>query len=309
MNQPACLLTGASGFLGRYLNSGLASAGYAVTGLCRRRPDCGSWVEASLTSLEANALEDARYELVVHAAGLAHFTPRTTAEQRLFHLVNTQGLRNLLDALSRQPARPKRFVLISTVAVYGRTGGELLDEITPLQASDPYGSSKLAAERLVLDWAENAGVRVCILRLPLVFGENPPGNLGAMSEAIRRGRYAGIRPGKARRSVVSASDVAAIVPRAAELGGVFHLTDGAHPSFRELELAFARSHGVRPPHALPQGLARLCARAGDALQMLGGDRVPLNTSRFEKMTSTLTFDDRRARTTLGWNPTPVLSLI
>lgn len=306
MNGARCLLTGASGFLGRYLVEGLQQAGFHVTGLSRRPVPGIDSTRADLTRAGSFDLRPGPYQLVVHAAGLAHDPSRPKAD---FFNVNTGGARNLLRALDRLPQPPESFVLISTVAVYGRAQGELLSEDTDIGACDPYGASKAEAENFTLEWAKDRKIRLAILRLPLVYGKNPPGNLGAMSGAIRRGRYAGIRPGTARRSVVWARDVAAIVPRAAREGGIYHLTDGQHPSFRQFEEAYAASYGLRPPPSLPRAAARLIALAGDPLSAILGARVPLTSGRFKKMTSTLTFSDERARACLGWQPSRVLSLI
>lgn len=301
-----CLVTGASGFLGRYLVEGLQQAGYQVTGLGRRSLPGVGWVAGDLTRPLAFDPGERAFQLVVHAAGLAHATSRPGKD---FFRVNAEGTRNLLLALDRLPSLPESFVLISTVAVYGRLCGESLSEDTASGARDPYGASKAAAETITREWAKIRKIRVTILRLPLVYGENPPGNLGAMSTAIRRGRYAGIRPGTARRSVVWARDVASILPRAAGTGGIYHLTDGEHPSFRQFEEAYAARYGIEPPPVLPRAAARLIAWAGDPLTSILGARVPLNSDRFRKMTSTLTFADDHARARLGWQPTRVLTLI
>src|SRR5690606_7779589 len=145
-----------------------------------------------------------------------------------------RGTEHLLAALERQARLPEAFVLVSTVAVYGREAGEGLTEATPREAEDPYGLSKRQAEDAVQAWGARHGVRVGIVRLPLVAGTGAPGNLGAMVQAIRRGRYLGIGDGSARRSVVLAADVARVLPAVAERGGTYNLTDGRHPSFAEI---------------------------------------------------------------------------
>lgn len=303
------LVTGGSGFLGRHLVAGLHEAGVEVTALGRGEQEFSGWIRADLTRPETLQLGRRPYHAVVHAAGLAHIAPRSREDSQRFFAVNARGTQHLLAALDRLPQAPEGFVLISTVAVYGRTAGELLNESTPAEAKDPYGASKIETERLVREWADARGVCCAVLRLPLVFGEDPPGNLGALSSAIRRRRYAGIRPGTARRSIVWARNVAGIIPRAAKTSGIYHLTDGEHPTLRQLELAYAAKYGVSAPPSLPRAAARLVAWAGDPLTALLGDRVPLNSRRFEKMTCTLTFSDDLARARLGWNPDRVLPLI
>ena len=111
------------------------------------------------------------------------------------------------------------------------------------------------------------------------------------------------------RSMVLASDVSRILPKVADAGGIFHLTDGHHPSFAEMELALAIAMGMRIPRRLPLGLARAGARFGDAIQRLTGLRVPLNTRTLTKMVSTLTFSDQRAREVIGWEPSRVLDRV
>lgn len=245
------------------------------------------------------------FDWVFHMAGLAHVVPRNEAQRQLFHTVNVEGTLRLLAALERAPRLPESFVLASSVAVYGAEKGERLDETTPCNASDAYGRSKIEAEKAVLAWGARTGVRVGIVRLPLVVGANPPGNLGRMVRAIERGRYLRIGRGAARRSVVLATDVAEVLPRLAAQGGTYNLTDGHHPSFAELEEAIARALNARRPLGISQTVASALARLGDLIGALGAP-APFDSQSLKKMTSTLTFDDARARSELQWNPRPAV---
>jgi nucleoside-diphosphate-sugar epimerase len=127
-----------------------------------------------------------------------------------------------------------------------------------------------------------------------------------MIRAMRRGRYLGIGSGTARRSMVLAPDVAEILSEIGGKPGIFHLCDGYHPSFLELEAALAQSLKLRRPRRLPRPVARGGAYVGDFLQRLSGRRLPLNSRSYLKMTSTLTFSDERARRELNWHPSRVL---
>ena len=101
--------------------------------------------------------------------------------------------------------------------------------------------------------------------------------------------------------MVLAQDVAELVLRAAEAEGIYHLTDGGHPSFRELEEVICRHYQVALPKVLPLGWAKLLGKLGDILPFL-----PVNSGTIEKMTLDLTFDDGRARRELGWRPRRVV---
>jgi nucleoside-diphosphate-sugar epimerase len=299
------LVTGASGFFGAYVTRALAGAGCEVT-VCGRRPvSAYRFVPADLSAAAPEGL--GVFDDVYHVAGLAHLVPRTTAERESFYQVNREGTRRLLDALDASGRPPARFLLVSTVAVYGAAEGVLLDERAERRAADPYGQSKRQAEDLVMEWADRRGVRATIIRLPLVAGPGAPGNLRSMVNAIRSGRYRDIGGGRARRSVVMADEAAAILPRASAAGGVFHLTDGVHPSFAELSASLAGALGCRPAGSLPLWVGRSAAWTGDIAGRLTGRPMPINSRVLAKLTSTLTFSDECARRTLGWKPSSVLA--
>lgn len=303
-----CLLTGGAGFLGRMLAAGLRESGAEVLVADLRELPGFGFQPIDLTRPETLAWRGGRFALLVHAAGLAHTRPRTEAERQRFFEINAGGTARLLDSLAGE-LRPAMAVLVSTVSVYGRDEGELLDEETPLAAADPYGASKIEAERIFRGWAERHGVRWTILRLPLVWGEDPPGNLGAMIAAMRAGRYFGIGRGEARKSIVWGMDVARVLLRAAREGGLYHLTDGCHPTFREIEEAVAARLGLRPPRRLPRWIGWMTAAAGSMLRHALRLPVPLDLPTYSKMISTLTFSDHRARRCLGWQPWSVAQLI
>lgn len=295
------LVTGGSGFLGRHVLRSLISAGESVTVLARNPQGELPTVIADLGRGEVD-LGVRFFQQVFHLAGLAHRARWTAGEREGFFAVNLDGTKTLLGALERSLGLPEAFVFVSTVAVYGRVHGSLLDETTARLACDPYGRSKLQAEDEVLAWGARRGVRVSVVRLPLVAGPSAPGNLGRMVHAMASGRYLGVGHGEARRSLVRAADVAAVLPRIAVAGGVFHLTDGHHPSFAELEAALATALGRRPPWRVPMTVARALAAAGSEFERLSGRRALFDRSALVKMTSSLTFSDERARRLLGWAP-------
>lgn len=291
------LLTGASGFLGRQVRKVLEDKHLPFITAGRSNKDN---LQLDLTTPYTQKIPD-NITHIFHVAGLAHRVPRNEQQAHQFFDVNVKGTENLLAAIGH-PGQIKQFVYISSVAVYGKGEGEHLDESTPLNATDPYGKSKIAAEELVEKWCEEHKVPYYILRLPLLVGNHAPGNLGSMVKGIRTGRYARIGKGLARKSMVLAEDVAALMAAIQGPPGAYNLTDGEHPSFAELENKISSALGKRPPMALPMILLKAVAFAGDIL----GSWFPLNTSRLKKITSTLTFDDQRARQLLGWNPKRVV---
>jgi len=290
-----CLLTGGTGFLGCYISKTISENNILVS-LSRNSKQYSIGLDQKVPVFSE------KFDLVIHSAGKAHSVPKTSLEKQAFFEVNFLGTQNLLHGLEESQSLPKAFIFISSVAVYGRESGVNISENAPLLAKEPYGLSKIQAEQLVLDWCKRNNVICTILRLPLLAGANPLGNLGAMVKGIQKGYYFNIAGGNAKKSMVLAEDVARSIRKVSGIGGIYNLTDGYNPSFAELSNNISIQLGKGKPMNMPMWLARIIAKFGDLL----GSKAPLNTNKLKKITSELTFEDSKAREAFGWNPTHVL---
>ena len=242
-----------------------------------------------------------RYDIVLHAAGKAHIYPKTPEEVKSFYDINFEGTKNLCAALE-SVGTPRAFIFISTAGVYGIENGNYVTEDTPLLGEQPYQKSKIMAEEFLKGWCAKNGVILGILRPSLMVGHNAPGNLGAMVNGIRTGKYLSINHGKARKSLLMAEDIAHLVPLVAEKGGVYNVCDDEHPSFGQLEELIAKQLGKRKPISIPYWLAKCIAVFGDIV----GNWFPLNSQRLEKITLSDTLSNEKAKRELGWKPMGVL---
>ena len=285
------LLTGATGFLGKYLLSELDAQKIQVDTVGRNAENT---FQCDLAKDSLELPSDALYDMVVHNAGKAHFVPQNETEGKVFFDVNVGGTEKLLEAIMSLKNKPKCFVFVSTVAVYGLEVGENINETHSLNGISPYAKSKIEAEKLVQDWCLENQVNCVILRLPLVIGENAPGNLGAMERAIRKGYYFRLGTGNARRSMVNAADVAKLIPSLLNKDGIYNITDGLHRSFAEMDIFLAQKHGKRIKK-IPVWLGKLIAKVGDFIP-----GFPLNSYRLGKLEQSLTFNDDKARQELDW---------
>lgn len=288
------LLTGANGFLGKNIKNHLYKL-YDLKTLGRNNCD----YTIDLTSSEFTIKEN--FDLVIHAAGMAHFIPKNENDQKLFNDVNVVGTSKLLNSFNHNNY-PKFFVFISSVSVYGITNGELINENHSLQATDPYGVSKIYAENMIFNWCSNNNIICTIVRLPLIVGENPPGNLGALIKSIKQGYYFNISNNNAQKSMVLANDISKFIVNASQVGGIYNLTDGHHPKFFELAETISLHFGKTIKFNIPKFLVYFFAKIGD----LVGDKFPINSKKLNKIISNLTFDDTKARTSFGWSPNKVL---
>ncbi len=289
------LFTGGTGFLGNNAKPVLDQQ-YEVTTIGITDKD----------ELKANLAQDVpelpcRYDIVLHAAGKAHIYPKTPEEVQSFYDINYTGTMNLCKALEKVGV-PRAFIFISTAGVYGIENGNYVTEDTPLNGEQPYQKSKIMAEQFLEEWCKKNGVVLGILRPSLMVGHNAPGNLGAMVNGIKTGKYLSINHGKARKSLLMAEDIAHLVPLVAEKGGVYNVCDDTHPSFGQLEELIAKQLGKRKPISIPYWFAKCIALFGDVV----GSWFPLNSSRLEKIVLSDTLSNEKAKRELGWKPMSVL---
>lgn len=287
------LITGGNGFLGKSIIKAFEN-NCELYSLSRTDGNYKVSLEKEVPMFEQS------FDLVVHAAGKAHSFPKTEYESKQFYDINVTGTNNLLKGLVKKGV-PKQFVFISSVSVYGQEFGTGINENHQLEAKDAYGLSKIEAELLVNEWCDKHNVVCTILRLPLLVGKNPPGNLRAMIKAIDKGYYFNIAGGKAKKSMVLTKDVASLISVVAPVGGIYNLTDGIHPSFSELSSAISKKKYL----SLPLGLAKIFGRIGDLI----GDRALITSLKVKKITSDLTFDDSKARRLLNWKPESILNYL
>ena len=107
-----------------------------------------------------------RCEYVIHAAA---DTPNTTKDENQIWKSNYDGMKNLLSWCSSAGVR--HFINFSTISVYGAIDGQEIDESTPSINPDSYGASKLAAENLLQNYAQQNSRMSCLtIRLSGVVG-------------------------------------------------------------------------------------------------------------------------------------------
>src|SRR3954464_7863913 len=164
------LLTGSSGWLGRFLAPKLLAAGHTVIGL-DVAPGAHTHVVGSVADgIVINRIFAAHnVEAVIHAGAL-HKPDIARYPAQAFVDVNVTGTLNLLEAAAA--AGNDRFVFTSTTSLMisqalSRGGGPaawLTEDYGPLEPRNIYGVTKLAAEQLCRLAHRDHGMPVVILR-------------------------------------------------------------------------------------------------------------------------------------------------
>lgn len=121
------------------------------------------------------AIQEHRIDAVAHFAALIS-VPASISDPRAYWSVNLEGTRALLDAMVETGVT--RLVVSSTAAVYDHAAPMPLREDSPLAPATPYGTSKLAMEHLVADYARAYGLSATALRYFNAAGAEPDGSHG-----------------------------------------------------------------------------------------------------------------------------------
>jgi nucleoside-diphosphate-sugar epimerase len=208
MTSPIVALTGATGFIGKYLLGALALRGYQVRVLLRSPtalpPGCQNAVIGDLTRPINMSAALADVDTVIHSAAIAPAMTGAPAEDfRKLDAAATAAL-----ALAARRAGVRRFVFMSSLRAEADVSArETLTGQSEPKPTDAYGQSKLAAERelarLDLDWVA--------LRLALVVGPGVKGNMARLIRLARSPYPLPFSALRAKRSLLSLANLSAAV--------------------------------------------------------------------------------------------------
>lgn len=232
------LVTGASGYIGNAVASAFARAGHEVHGLIRRAEVADALRRAEIQPVMGSLQEPAsfvdvaaRCSVIVHAA--------------IDYQVDTRALDRatvaaLLAAARRGPG-PKTVVYTSGAWIYGDTGGESVDETTPMHPAST-DQARAGIERLVLD---DRDVRGLVVRPGCVYGGRG-GLTGLWFDGVEKGEMKVVGEGRNHWSTVHVADLADAYVRVAESGlsgEIFNIADPSRTTVNEMVDSIARATG------------------------------------------------------------------
>jgi nucleoside-diphosphate-sugar epimerase len=287
-SQPGRLhvvVTGASGFIGRVLVARTREAGHEVTSLSRADGSLPGGYE------DADALGRAfaGADVVVHLAARAH-RGGTDADFEC----NVRAARAV--AQGARSAGIRRLVLLSSIGVNGNvTTRGAFTENDPAAPVEPYARSKLRAEREVQAVLSGSSTEWVIVRPPLVYGPNAPGNFARLVHAVARGWPLPLRSVRNHRSLIAVDNLSDLIllctTHPAAANELFLVADADDIATPEMISCIARGLGTASHlWRAPPALLKLCARLANRPRIA------------ESLCDSLQVDASKARRMLGWSP-------
>src|SRR5471032_209408 len=155
------LVTGASGFTGRYLVEKLLGRGHTVieTVGARNEPETPTRLRLDITSPDdcRRVIDTVRPDYIVHLAAISFVGHNDPLD---FYRVNVIGTLNLLEACAAVGHTPRKLLIASSANVYGNVSSDAIDESFPVTPVNHYAASKAAMETMVRTWFDRLPILI-----------------------------------------------------------------------------------------------------------------------------------------------------
>ena len=292
------LITGVHGFVGSNLVGYLAPKN-EIYGLDIIAPEKEGVVKTySWDDLDAGRVPEV--DVIVHLAGKAHDTKNQTVADVYFK-VNRDLTIKVFDYFKSHESI-KKFVFFSTAkAAADRVEGVLTEDVVPSPVG-PYGESKIAAEKYILDNMP-ADKQVYIFRPCMIHGPGNKGNLNLLFSVVRKGIPWPLGAFDNRRTFTSVGNICFAVNGVLAKdvpSGIYNMGDDEALSTNELIEEICKSLGKKAHiWKLPKGLMTGIAKVGGWLHL------PLNPERLRKLTESYVSSNAKIKTALGVDKMPV----
>ncbi len=246
-------------------------------------------------------------DAIIHLAGKAHDTKNEAAADVYFK-VNTDLTKKIYNYFLKSKA--KKFIFFSTAkAAADKVEGVLTEDVVPSPVG-PYGESKIAAERYILDTLETWNLKpetpakqVYILRPCMIHGPGNKGNLNLLYGVVKKGIPWPLGAFENRRTFTSIENLNFVIEGLLTKDvptGIYNMGDDEALSTNELIEEICKSLGKKAHiWKLPKGLMNGVAKIGGALHL------PLDSERLRKLTENYISSNAKIKKALGVEKMPV----
>ena len=285
------LITGSSGFVGRYLLNEIAQS-HEVIACVRKKSNL---LPSSVQQIIINNFFDITIpqdlDVVVHLAAVAHNKNNDIDE---FKKINVDGTLEL--ARKALQANVKRFIFMSSIGVNGNsTHGKAFTEQDTPNPINEYTISKYQAEVALEELFKDTKTDLVIIRPPLIYAHDAPGNFSKLLMLIKLGQFLPFGCTHNQRSFIAienlVSFITACIYHDTKINETFLIADDEVISTKQLIQCL--SSGMGKSMILLPVPTKLLSTLAD---------VTGKVSIFEQLYGNLEIDNRKAKKFFNWDP-------
>ena len=295
------LLTGATGFIGQALVLELLQQGFFLTIVLRKKSNLfadniNQIIVGDLNNdIDWSSILN-KIDCIIHLAGKAHVIDQTKVSALdEFRKINTELTLNL--AKQAVAAGVERFIFLSSIGVNGNQNNQPFLEIDTPNPQESYAISKYEAEQGLLKLAQNSSLEMVIIRPPLVYGNNAPGNFGRLIQWVSPKFILPLPLGAVNnaRSLVAIDNLVSFIItctlHSKAANEIFLISDNDSLSTTQLLKKIAKAFNKKAlllpvPVSWMIFMAKILGREADAVRLF----------------SSLVVDSSKARKLLNWSP-------
>lgn len=257
-------IAGATGVLGRRMVRRFLERNHKVVGLARDEKGKqtiqnlgGEAVVGSIFDTAGLAAVIGNADAVIHAATAIPAKVSSNPEDWAMNdRLRREGTRALTETAARVGA--KTYIQQSIVWVARPADDSFFDESTKVEKTDALYASAFDGERIAFEAGAKFGFNVSVLRCGGFYAPDAT-HTRVFAEGLLKRRLPLIGAGEAISANIHANDAASAFVTAAEAGktGLWHVTDDAPTTIKDMLFEFVRSLNAPAPRRIPLWIARL----------------------------------------------------
>lgn len=292
------LVTGANGFVGQHLIKYLNVMGHEVIASSRsgQVDNHHGRVMTLATGLEKGLVDDLRdIDCIIHLAGRAHILSDTAPDPLAVFRVANRDLAVFL-AKSALEAGVRRFIYLSSIGVNGiETFDGPFSDSSAASPKAAYAISKHEAEQGLMSLLGNTSTELVLIRPPLVYGPDAPGNFKKLLGLVSSGFPLPLGKIGNKRAMIYIHNLTDFIFRTITMpeaaNKLFLVSDGRDISTSQIIAHLAQGMDISARLIyVPEFLMRL------VLTAVGKRTI------FCQLYGSLEIDSKAARDLIGWSP-------
>jgi dihydroflavonol-4-reductase len=305
-------ITGATGYVGSNLIPRLLDQDHDITCLMRlpeKYTDSEIFTKCNLVKgdiIDRESLKGTMQDIdvVIHLAVLGHLDEAKQGNDA-FYTVNVLGTKNILEECII--SKSKRILCFSSTAAIGIPEVDLIDENTPLRATNPYGKSKKESDELILSFIKRYNLPIVNLCFPHIYGPGEERDFLKIIRMIKKGIFpqVGFSPNLYPSVYISdAVDAISLALKKGRVGEKYIIADDDPHDLRVIRKLVLKNLGKERKFypIIPKHISIFFVDAMESIVGLFGTVLPIKARNLKSISAGRRLSIEKAKRDMGFEP-------